>query len=113
MRLGCGRQGLVHTQRFGPAAVVPGDAGGVDQLHHQAVIVIEGLDADAEAVFPAQEWRSEEHTSELQSLMRISYAIFCLKKKKNVKHTSIVPCIKKENEPAQSYTEEREINTDH
>src|SRR3546814_9272382 len=31
--------------------------------------------------------RSEEHTSELQSLMRISYAVFCLKKKKN-KQTS-------------------------
>src|SRR3546814_4995147 len=29
--------------------------------------------------------RSEEHTSELQSLMRISYAVFCLKKKKNNK----------------------------
>src|SRR3546814_1549189 len=29
------------------------------------------------------EVRSEEHTSELQSLMRISYAVFCLKKKKN------------------------------
>src|SRR3546814_7967792 len=29
-----------------------------------------------------QEIRSEEHTSELQSLMRISYAVFCLKKKK-------------------------------
>src|SRR3546814_2114391 len=31
--------------------------------------------------------RSEEHTSELQSLMRISYAVFCLKKKKNNTHT--------------------------
>src|SRR3546814_9591969 len=31
------------------------------------------------------EQRSEEHTSELQSLMRISYAVFCLKKKKNHK----------------------------
>src|SRR3546814_4453524 len=30
------------------------------------------------------ERRSEEHTSELQSLMRISYAVFCLKKKKNI-----------------------------
>src|SRR3546814_5990256 len=30
--------------------------------------------------------RSEEHTSELQSLMRISYAVFCLKKKKDQKH---------------------------
>src|SRR3546814_7646478 len=31
--------------------------------------------------------RSEEHTSELQSLMRISYAVFCLKKKKTTKYT--------------------------
>src|SRR3546814_9873444 len=31
--------------------------------------------------------RSEEHTSELQSLMRISYAVFCLKKKKKTQHT--------------------------
>src|SRR3546814_4961041 len=41
-----------------------------------------------------QRRRSEEHTSELQSLMRISYAVFCLKKKKNTttpqnhKHTN-------------------------
>src|SRR3546814_4929302 len=35
--------------------------------------------------------RSEEHTSELQSLMRISYAVFCLKKKNNMK---IMPSIK-------------------
>src|SRR3546814_6292716 len=33
------------------------------------------------AFHPAQSHRSEEHTSELQSLMRISYAVFCLKKK--------------------------------
>src|SRR3546814_5506441 len=33
--------------------------------------------------------RSEEHTSELQSLMRISYAVFCLKKKKNINITQI------------------------
>src|SRR3546814_10443841 len=32
--------------------------------------------------------RSEEHTSELQSLMRISYAVFCLKKKTNNKYTT-------------------------
>src|SRR3546814_7053755 len=30
--------------------------------------------------------RSEEHTSELQSLMRISYAVFCLKKKQQIRH---------------------------
>src|SRR3546814_5574232 len=37
----------------------------------------------AAPVRSAQEDRSEEHTSELQSLMRSSYAVFCLKKKKN------------------------------
>src|SRR3546814_3564029 len=36
----------------------------------------------------AVDYRSEEHTSELQSLMRISYAVFCLKKKKINKLTS-------------------------
>src|SRR3546814_9254818 len=35
--------------------------------------------------------RSEEHTSELQSLMRISYAVFCLKKINKYKHLSIKP----------------------
>src|SRR3546814_5835089 len=34
--------------------------------------------------------RSEEHTSELQSLMRISYAVFCLKKKKKAESTSTI-----------------------
>src|SRR3546814_6226578 len=33
---------------------------------------------------PAPRAKSEEHTSELQSLMRISYAVFCLKKKKHI-----------------------------
>src|SRR3546814_10346644 len=33
--------------------------------------------------------RSEEHTSELQSLMRISYAVFCLKKKKHTKYDTV------------------------
>src|SRR3546814_8215739 len=41
-----------------------------------------GLESIAPAVI-----RSEEHTSELQSLMRISYAVFCLKKKKNTDNT--------------------------
>src|SRR3546814_7618893 len=36
---------------------------------------------------PRRQPRSEEHTSELQSLMRISYAVFCLKKKTNIQKT--------------------------
>src|SRR3546814_7519752 len=48
--------------------------------------------------------RSEEHTSELQSLMRISYAVFCLKNKKKtnnnnteLKHTALATNIRKNN----------------
>src|SRR3546814_10100281 len=46
----------------------------VDVVHHNAALVVQT---------DAGRHRSEEHTSELQSLMRISYAVFCLKKKKN------------------------------
>src|SRR3546814_1623603 len=38
---------------------------------------------------PVKWVRSEEHTSELQSLMRISYAVFCLKKKKKIKSDTV------------------------
>src|SRR3546814_2423147 len=44
----------------------------------------EAADAVAGAM---REIRSEEHTSELQSLMRISYAVFCLKKKKKTTYS--------------------------
>src|SRR3546814_9715561 len=53
-----------------------------------AALVFERYRQDFERFgYPADSWRqpirrSEEHTSELQSLMRISYAVFCLKKKK-------------------------------
>src|SRR3546814_10818522 len=43
---------------------------------------------------PDHDDRSEEHTSELQSLMRISYAVFCLKKKINQPHTKLASTTK-------------------
>src|SRR3546814_2936780 len=58
---------------------------GPKRMHHQPIadfdgkighLLLKGGDPDGNMV------RSEEHTSELQSLMRISYAVFCLKKKK-------------------------------
>src|SRR3546814_5331767 len=49
--------------------------------------VIAGLQSGFAAACPGN--RSEEHTSELQSLMRISYAVFCLKKKKINKDTNM------------------------
>src|SRR3546814_5729023 len=61
-----------------------------DDLDPRLDQVVPGLDA-LRVPFPHGEHhyragRSEEHTSELQSLMRISYAVFCLKKKKQL-HT--------------------------
>src|SRR3546814_3611850 len=52
----------------------------------QCRIADAGLDIrQGDLAVAREQQRSEEHTSELQSLMRISYAVFCLKKKKNKK----------------------------
>src|SRR3546814_4343364 len=58
---------LPRPEPTGPMAAFPADATG--SRPHRA------------RLRPIQPTRSEEHTSELQSLMRISYAVFCLKKK--------------------------------
>src|SRR3546814_3397549 len=67
-----------------------GEAGQLEggcNVRHRPVQV-QGIDAFGETVDERLEgaMRSEEHTSELQSLMRISYAVFCLKKKNKYKH---------------------------
>src|SRR3546814_6765051 len=50
-----------------------------------AIKAVEMADREAQiTAFCDKGYRSEEHTSELQSLMRISYAVFCLKKKKQI-----------------------------
>src|SRR3546814_4485083 len=62
------------------------------------------------------ELRSEEHTSELQSLMRISYAVFCLKKKKTIINQMIfdIPLMShnkiKDYHTDLKYTDSRRIN---
>src|SRR3546814_1811580 len=51
-----------------------------------------GAESSAQAISgKAMQSRSEEHTSELQSIMRISYAVFCLKKQKNQHNTHSTP----------------------
>src|SRR3546814_2184039 len=65
----------VHITVFGMAEINKAGEG-----HHEARAERFALECDP-AQFLGGE-RSEEHTSELQSLMRISYAVFCLKKKK-------------------------------
>src|SRR3546814_6787046 len=75
--LGARRGRLRRLEAYAARARPRGAAAvGVDALGDAA--------ADARAGFrPLDGRRSEEHTSELQSLMRISYAVFCLKKKNN------------------------------
>src|SRR3546814_6353521 len=53
-------------------------------VHGRSVVMIvsDGYDTGASELL-AREMRSEEHTSQLQSLMRTSYVVFCLKKKTN------------------------------
>src|SRR3546814_4451358 len=72
------------NSRNGFVAVLPQAAcPGLFQRHHAPVFFgIPMRDSAHQAVAANHGARSEEHTSELQSLMRISYAVFCLKKKK-------------------------------
>src|SRR3546814_3977712 len=69
---------------------------GAAQVDRQAVLAAVGRQRDGEVVDHLRKGqrdhdevdaRSEEHTSELQSLMRISYAVFCLKTKKKTNTT--------------------------
>src|SRR3546814_10689350 len=64
-------------------SVTDQDLENIASLPHLRSLMLTGTDITPEGVASL---RSEEHTSELQSLMRISYAVFCLKKKKNISH---------------------------
>src|SRR3546814_2243089 len=66
----------LENDRFALAEVVTDRRDHCRQLHAEKKLAEEALLCGLEA------GRSEEHTSELQSLMRISYAVFCLKKNK-------------------------------
>src|SRR3546814_9639639 len=63
-------------------------------LDRATVMIHQVLDAAAQRVSQGRvahdQIRSEEHTSELQSLMRISYAVFCLKKKISTTYTTFI-----------------------
>src|SRR3546814_2055947 len=67
-------------QRGDPAGeIAVADLRQPGRRHHRAELLLRRKAADRLGEVD----RSEEHTSELQSLMRISYAVFCLKKKNN------------------------------
>src|SRR3546814_3871742 len=71
-----------EATRRGPYGGAIGWVSGTGEMD-SAVIIRSAVVRDGQAWVRA---RSEEHTSELQSLMRISYAVFCLKKKTNKLH---------------------------
>src|SRR3546814_10349526 len=73
----------VHAQRKDatPVERVIGEGHAADQVAPYPQSHQHGNPPGADG--PEEQGRSEEHTSELQSLMRISYAVFCLKKKKH------------------------------
>src|SRR3546814_3706113 len=54
----------------------------LEQRHIEPLRAACSEDREIWQIYPVNMLRSEEHTSELQPLMRISYAVFCLKKKK-------------------------------
>src|SRR3546814_4411449 len=60
-----------------------------ERAHHQHARTLFGAHLEQQRAGP----RSEEHTSELQSLMRISYAVFCLKKKKQLSQHLTIPTL--------------------
>src|SRR3546814_5051192 len=68
-------------------AILNADTGAVEGRYESQVATSYGSFAPGVLAPDPHGKRSEEHTSELQSLMRISYAVFCLKKKnKNIKN---------------------------
>src|SRR3546814_9933615 len=82
-----GKCGLLEgPQRASKAARQRGDTGARQARRRAAATAGSRPDHLLSASHP----RSEEHTSELQSLMRISYAVFCLKKNTNTPHTSTI-----------------------
>src|SRR3546814_7128503 len=75
-----------NARQIGGVRVVAARLEGVDgKALREAVDQLKDRLGDAVIVL-----RSEEHTSELQSLMRISYAVFCLKKKKTIKQSTSI-----------------------
>src|SRR3546814_2937328 len=100
------REGMRHSQNDSAgdqAETHMGPINGISELIGQHGFARDGLDQTSSAdgpenlrknrhdregadVGPREQARSEEHTSELQSLMRISYAVFCLKKTKITKY---------------------------
>src|SRR3546814_3590115 len=72
--------GLGHGIRPAGIAVSPPRGFGIAIRKRELLLLIGGVEAQESLRHARKVGRSEEHTSELQSLMRISYAVFCLKK---------------------------------
>src|SRR3546814_1838055 len=89
------RSGAGELQHFGDVSLVGGELVGLVLVEvvatiRQAQVALERVSHDHRRILEIGPREIGKHTSELQSLMRISYAVFCLKKKKT-KHHSIFP----------------------
>src|SRR3546814_7231910 len=80
LRYACEVPGRIAGTALVGAQMITTLAAKCDTSAPPAMMFIDG-DEDPLASYDGNATRSEEHTSELQSLMRISYAVFCLKKK--------------------------------
>src|SRR3546814_2719619 len=86
---GEGRADQGRFRRHRRAAPQHGGRIGADEIRFRPATLMRYslVEKRGESIWSARHWlpeRSEEHTSELQSLMRISYAVFCLKKKNTI-----------------------------
>src|SRR3546814_7526315 len=78
------REDAERSRRQGPRRQAFSRGDEWRHFHHHQRWRVRLLDVDADPQHAAVGDRSEEHTSELQSLMRSSYAVFCLKKKNKI-----------------------------
>src|SRR3546814_9623173 len=79
-----GRYSTLPTELCGPFAALMSNEGGVAPRDIERLLALPVIESGIHT-------RSEEHTSELQSLMRISYAVFCLQKHSNRSHSPSTP----------------------
>src|SRR3546814_4065358 len=91
---------LFRSQNQGIVLLYPGVSGDTDGVAAENGLAASRRQAQADIGHVGQ--RSEEHTSELQSLMRISYAVFCLKKKTNNVSKAITKTQSRSREPQEN-----------
>src|SRR3546814_6776796 len=79
------RSAMGRNRRWISAPPITMTCGALASFSASSIVATGSAPSSCQSGSRVRTMRSEEHTSELQSLMRISYAVFCLKKKKKTK----------------------------